>query len=292
MGWSTAIDWSSVDTLRLIAYDAFLSEFHSAVQERCDVAGVAALADYVYNVPSQERSIHSKITTLIPYFVNHTGGSSGDFSGETSIPMWSVATMETHIGSTRPIMNIVEPITAEWIAWHYACLNLLRWTIKTASVVLVANKSKNSSTSWADAISVFNAAAWDGPGGPLSFPGLVLEKGTGWTISRITGKWADTPNTTAINCDVDSYQQFKVIDAPWYSYYNPDYAYDVNELAKIDSDVAQTPAAAFESTEVGRLSANGLVEPTEGVQPMYYTSGYILRKWNVTGGFAYQDDTV
>ena len=84
------------------------------------------------------------MTTLIPYFVNHTD-HDGDWSGQSAqapAPMWTEAALLTAIGAASRLKQEAAytggafnlPILWAWMKQQYDLLNLLRWTKKTGAI--------------------------------------------------------------------------------------------------------------------------------------------------------------
>jgi hypothetical protein len=95
------------------------------------------------------------LTTLIPYFVNHTN-LGGDWAGQADqapAPAWTEAAILTAIGAgarlyqrappatSPPNPYTTRPVTWAWMKQQYDILNMLRWSKQTASVAAGEHRS-------------------------------------------------------------------------------------------------------------------------------------------------------
>lgn len=72
----------------------------------------------------------SGIDDILDRYANHTD-SSGDWTGQDDIPLWTEADMLTAIGDAERIPAPTDPlISARWMFQQYKILNLLRWVRK------------------------------------------------------------------------------------------------------------------------------------------------------------------
>jgi hypothetical protein len=100
------------------------------------------------------------MTALIPKFVNHAD-NDGDWSGQTSIPLWDAAAMIALCDVTTRINAPANSIkAAAWCYQQYQMLNLMRW-IKHQLVNYNTSQARSGmSGNYADALTAYNAASW------------------------------------------------------------------------------------------------------------------------------------
>lgn len=71
---------------------------------------------------------HHHIMFIASYFVNHTI-QNGDFSGLSTIPMWTIKDMLEYLGESELLQpQPHSPDNNAWAAQMYRLLNLMRWT--------------------------------------------------------------------------------------------------------------------------------------------------------------------
>ncbi len=179
------LDWTSRQSKLL--YPGY-EMLRKALVERCAATGTAIPA--VLNVARAPGRIytggwfsafHSKVSSLIPKFVNQTD-NGGDWDGlATFAPNWNEADILTAIGDATRIPAPDIPL-AEWSLQQYKILNLLLW--KAVVVNLTndrATKQDESVVSWAEAVTKYLAEPWDASG---------TQRNSGYgTLNPFTPRW-------------------------------------------------------------------------------------------------------
>ena len=152
------LDWSSADTLRLVPIGMAVRCIVEALKERAEAANYTLpeilTADYnpfavQYPVVS---AIQTAVTALISRFCNHQTGS-GDYTGLSSVPIWTQSDILTAIGAVSRIIHVRLGFLREWTYQQFQILNFLRWSECTIG----------GYTMWYDAIKM-----WYGTGGTIS----------------------------------------------------------------------------------------------------------------------------
>lgn len=140
-----------------------------AIVERCEAASYTVpevlASEMIQNTLKSSDWIdafQNTITALIPKFAKHID-NGGDWTGETSIPVWSEADILTEIEeSVRiPVSSIFK---ASWANQQYKILNILRWVKRTFNDfdwTYTTQDKYGYGTSWSEAISVYNNASWN-----------------------------------------------------------------------------------------------------------------------------------
>ena len=221
-GWNiTDVDWTSADTLRNRPLYQPVHDIIEAMQERVVVAAVGTsptsiakgshvLIEYT-NVGTGQ--LISQIDRNIDLFFTNSifTNNSGNWDGQSLIPMWSEATMETAIGSTRPDkIRKGDPISAAWLWWMKECLDRMVWTKKTPTYESASKEYKQVDRDYATGSYTW-AAAWTDASGawPGTWTGLVAAH-PNWmsvykymtsskknvSMDRARGKLETTVNTT------------------------------------------------------------------------------------------------
>lgn len=115
---------------------------------------VPALLSATYNPirPNWDyvNAIHSEVSALIPLFVNHLlpTATPGNYNGETTIPMFTEATILAAIGdSARMVPTHLSTLSA-WYFQTKKILDLLRWVKKTVPFSSITGDRKKLIAEW------------------------------------------------------------------------------------------------------------------------------------------------
>lgn len=110
-----------------------LDEIVTGANERCDGVDIALLTAPIelYNLYNIQNLIQAKITALIPLFVNHTLplATPGNYDGESTIPMFTEATILVAIGAVSRLVPNRLLVDREWAVQQYKIINMLRYSV-------------------------------------------------------------------------------------------------------------------------------------------------------------------
>lgn len=142
----------------------------------------------IYEVASE---FHRNISTVIPYFVNHTD-NSGNWNNQEEIPTWTEESILDAIGDSERVPVSRLGSSAEWVIQAYKILNMLKWykdsgTITTDYTISERSNTDGASSSWnaAQFDATYGFTAW--PWRYVGFPYQAFY--AGWKGGIPTGYW-------------------------------------------------------------------------------------------------------
>lgn len=162
MGWDS--NWDSTEAVGKLPLNC-LVQLRAALAER---ASVVASPPTLPGVPASGplpgaawfSAFQSAVTALFAKYADHTQ-YSGDYSGQATIPVWSEANMLSAISAgSRIAAPTSGKLRAAWAYQQYLMLNKLRWAYATQGAMYYKTKSASATTTFADAVTNFNAASW------------------------------------------------------------------------------------------------------------------------------------
>jgi len=322
MAWPTVpVNWIA-SGLELRTANAVYTDLWNAMDERwrashTSQANIDALrsapdpsvADAVELLPgaSTWRALSADMALLASKFVNHTD-TGGDWNGLASAlvaPVWGTPTtalpaLAAHIGETEVVMSVdgagttrLETVKA-WAIQTYKFLNLMVWTVRSGGSTATHVSSRTGSAStYAAAVTAFNAAAWgaDTAGGAEPahdvdhrFAGTVAiaRRRSKYSIS-LGGRPALVDHENTIYATMGKLGLFE----------NNDFV--VGDLAG-DTTLARSyespaPVAGTEATGyVGNIATVTNTDPGVGFRNDWkMVAAKTVFRWDVTGGFTYLD---
>jgi len=304
MGWNANIDWTSADTIRetwndyLVLYDLM-----EAVRERQEVLELS-ISDpivrgdrlgRVLDIDEGFEAICPGVGGWLSLFVNQTD-NGGNWNDQASIPVWSVADLETYIGSARPEPMMGGRPSAEWAHWMYTALNLLIWTKQQTgpgSGAAVRQKKTYTSGSWATAVSDFNSSSW---GSWRNYVGYPMHSAKIWSGQFVIERWGYRNGTLAFYASPPS-QSFK---ADFYinligffgGWEDNDFNVDDGDWVRAyTSDTIWTTTIPAETFSWADIPTASVTEPSgseKGWRVNKWAHHFqIVRKFDVTGGLDY-----
>jgi len=305
MGWSGDYNWTSADTLRGNP-KVIILELLAALNERRSELSLSALTiergesnfpDVFFQPAFGAYVIDEAMTdSFFGNWADQTD-SSGLFDGQSSIPHWTEAKLNTEIGVTRPVLQVGTTFSADWVWWMYKALKLLLWTDGQTSSTPHVNQDRRYSGSghatWAAAVAAWNATSW------VSWSDNGRHSGTNsapgnYSVLRERSKLPAISAPTALYYKADLYAR---LHRPGFTgtYENNDYSgVGHNEFARIYSD-SSTRTGAFPSgvAGVGDFNTVTVTEPTAETKGWRTLASNdtaawrIIRKYDVTDGFEY-----
>jgi len=300
------LDWSSADAIRGYPLRPHAEAVRQAIAERYLATGTSVPAALSVAVPlmgpafaAWAAAVQAAITDRMAAFVNHLD-SSGDWSGQDTVPLWNEAAILANLGISR-----LDPggfPSADWIFQQRQVLNLLVWNKISGTNQFLwqpysAGQKFGSGVSWDDASAAFSSASWTLP--------VVLPYGAShWVQNLGGGRYqfvrARSMPRVALFSDpfsvlVDFYPIFDAIG----EYENNDYPGSVpGKLFRAVSD-SSAPKGATKYLEIGNFpDANLITHPIDDLGKAGWKwaspgdSGYLtftqVSKFNTPGGFIFQ----
>lgn len=324
MGWNTDIDWSSADGLINVPQYLVELDLYHALYERSVAAG-----SYYSLEPNMENSrndaatiyyakanygFESVFNAILGKFANHLA-NSGDWSGQSSIPLWTISDLEAQIGSSQP--ESPSPTSAllpsiDWYKWYYDALNLLLWIPKKWFNYTSSNHRlqwaypylswgcQGSDSTYALAKADFDSNGWVSAAMVASTQMIAYEYDTSFTLTNAASVF-QFPAPTSLDFNMDVYLELK---APGYGDGWDDYGlgFTKDKLNLLGSKTGVQPTSStYEFTTKDFMTdpptapddPNGVNPDGYGVgwqcRPVYPTNAQVaaVLKYNVTGGFEY-----
>ncbi len=322
---SEGMDWSTLDDKRLYPYmeairqavverqDA-VGQFVIADYKTPLVSGM--MTDYRevrqtgFRTQDYMDSLISGATGARRYCNQYDEGGDWD-NVDHEPPPWTEADMLTQIGAGSRI-RIVEgaPFTAAWARQQYLMLNELIWTRYTQTTSgSPSSRFYEDEDTWANVVAGFNATSWSAAPSNINIAGHVAWRGSGtpdyYKIIRYRQAVRNANSfPTSMNKTSVSYMQmtksgWSQTDRPLDDYFNADYGTTEDYWAEVGSNLTPNGDAS-ESTMVGDFGDSTVSQPTNVFDWDGYDTGrdvsggpwgpgfgYIVAKWDVTGGFEY-----
>lgn len=304
---STGLDWTAADPMwPLELLNPCMIE---AIKERDSATSrtVPALLSDTYNPirPNWDyvSAIHAEVTDLIPLFVNHTD-HGGDWSGQTTIPNWTEATILTAIGDSARIIPTYLGTLSAWYFQTRKILDMLSWAQSSASIsnydylktygYYFEEMPFGSGEAWNSAKTEFNSTPWRGipeqepcyrganGGGSLNYLYYLIAK----SVKKTT-----IVNNTIYNCNIDSYCVFT---KPYYIYENVDYPDAVEDKLFFINTSNVLPASSIDLLIGNSKNTGSNPYLPFGLQ---YAKGYdattinTILKFDGPNGFKFKADT-
>jgi len=151
-------------------------------------------------------AIHAEVTALIPLFVNHLlpTATPGNYNGETTIPMFTEATILTAIGDSGRIVPTHLSTLSAWYFQTRKILDMMRWGRNAINPIIYRSKTSDWQPDWASALSVFISTPWTNSGSAVVRHNAGYSTGVGKYVNRNSVK-VSYSNTTAYNIACDLY---------------------------------------------------------------------------------------
>jgi hypothetical protein len=274
------MDWSGMEDKPLRWFHA--EALRLALVERCQVASVTVPTVLNSAVAAGYPVLHSWITafqstmsSLFSHFANHTD-NDGDWTGATSIPTWTEATMISAIGDSARVTpaSSKTPTLAAWAMQQYHMLNKLLWlhfveasptTWRPLYITSVSYYDRQGNgADWDSLVTAWNGSSWVSRGGPLTPGGniqyysdapLYIARRNKWNVNA-DGSYiryrASTEATHSFSANVDFYMFLdELSDGFWCG----DYGLSVESYYRLHQDIAATSSYVADISDAYTVGA-------------------------------------